>query len=320
MSYIITWSDGLGRVGTGEYLYDITEKPIIGFDFDSLYFETPTKMYIKILKGTQYALTSREIELCNKYCEDFYNSDAYMVHAIDSDLKTWVGYMPRGEMKRKELEEAVGATFPQAPYMKWTNNHWERIVAAIDENGSLWLLPEADNERFNFVFTELEWASFPKPEYDDQKFDFKTKQWYDARNFAASKKLAKDRVRAEFLSEFRKEELVHFEMDILMYMIQLREATNYMNNPSEASTPFVDAVLNHVEDTKETFMDRIMKHYSTEELTRLGTLHGEQQAILDKLSACTTLEELDAIALPLFKNTRYPWRRPMQVDPYASFD
>ena len=319
MDFIITWSDGLGRVGTGEYLYDIVEKPSLGFEFDAIYFETPTKMFVKLINGKQQPLTEEEISKCTTFCEDFYNSDSYPVHAIDPDLHTWVGFMPRGELKRQGLEEAVGATFPDEPYAKWYNGHWERVVAAIDELGGLWLLPQADNKRFNFVFTELEWAAFPKPSYDDEKYDFKTKSWNDTREFTSSLKLAKDKVRASFLSTFRDENLVHYEIDPVMYLIQYKEAMEYKSN-KECSTPFIDAVISHTNDSKEAFVKRIMNHYAEDLLTRLGHKHGEQQSLLDKLSATSSLEELDAIALPLFANTKHPWRRPMKVQPYATAD
>ena len=317
MEFFITWSDGLGRVGTDSFMYDITEKPEVGFDFDVLYYETPTNLFFKVFEGANLSLTEDEKKACEEYCKDFYNSDAYMIHAIDSDLLTYAGYMARGAAKRNGLTEAIGATFPDYSFCKWINGKWDRVVAAIGEDGSLYLLPTADDQRFNFVFTESEWNQFPHPEYDDEKYNFMTKQWEDTRSFSVTQGFAKERVRAKYLKGFRDEKLVHFEVDTLLYLIQVLEASTWLTN-KEAKTPFVEAVIAQNGDTKEHFMHRILQHYDTEHLTHLGTMHGEQYAILDKISACTTLEELDAIMFPIFEGSEYPWRRPMKVDPYAT--
>lgn len=317
MDFIITWSDGLGRVGTGEYLYDIMEKPELGFDFDAIYFETPTKMYIKLFDGVQSPLTEEEIELCIKYCENFYQSDAYMIHAVDPDMLTYVGYISRGQAKREGYIEAVGASFPDSNFVKWIDNKWERIVAAIDEHGSLYLLPANDELKFNFVFSEKEWAEFVKPSYIDEHYDFKSKSWVDGRDLITTKAHAKDRIRASYLSSFRAKDLVHYEMDTLLYMIQVMEASAWKKN-TEASTPFVDAVIAENGNTKEEFMNRILSHYTSDYLSSLGTIHGRQYALLDKIDACSSIEELDTIMFEALADAQYPWRKPMKVDPYAT--
>lgn len=317
MDYIITWSDGLGRVGTGAYLYDIMEKPSLSFQFDVLYYETPTNMYFKVLDGEQFELTEEEKEACANYCVNFYESDAYMIHAIDADLHTYAGYIPRGEAKRNGLIEAVGATFPDYPFSKWSNNKWERVAAAIDEEGSLYLLPAQDNIKFNFVFTEREWARFPKPSYTDEKYDFKDKVWKDARTLTVTKAHAKERIRASYLSSFRSKDLVHYEIDAILYIIQAFESMAWKENNS-VPTPFVDAVIAENGNTKEEFMSRILSHYEPEYLTELGTIHGKQYKLLDQIEACTTLEEVDSIMFVAMEGATHPWRKPMKVDPYAS--
>lgn len=317
MEFFITWSDGIGRVGTDSFMYDITEKPEVGFEFDVLYYETPTNLFFKVINGMNLSLTEDEKKACEAYCADFYNSDAYMIHAVDSDLFTYVGYMARGAAKRNGFVEAVGASFPEYQFCKWVNGNWDRIVAAIGEDGSLYLLPTSDDQRFNFVFTESEWNNFPHPVYDDEKYNFKTKQWEDTRDFNTTQAFAKERVRSKYLKGFRDEKLVHFEVDTLLYLIQVLEATAWLNN-KEINTPFVDAVIAQNGDTKEYFMNRILKHYDAEYLTHLGTMHGEQYAVLDKISKCTTLEELDSIMTPFFEGHEYPWRRSMRVNPYAT--
>ena len=36
--YTLTWSNGRGSVSSGDYLFDVDEKPDAGFEFDALYY------------------------------------------------------------------------------------------------------------------------------------------------------------------------------------------------------------------------------------------------------------------------------------------
>lgn len=312
MSYVLTWSDGVGRVGTNTYLYDVTVKPTLDFAYDALYYETSTSLYIKVLNDNQKDLTDEEKELCLAYCKAFEESDEYICVAIDPDLKLYEGYMPRGEAKDKGLEVVAGAVPPDHPMSKWDGNQWRKIVAAIDEDGKLYLLPAQDNLKYNFVFTEKEWDAFPHPTYDDELYDFQSNEWKDARSLSGSKTLAEQRVRALYLQDFRNYQLVHFEIDPIIDMIQLKELLH------QDDTPFVDAMAAEMGSDKTTILSRIQAHYAEDFLTDLGTLHGKMYKAIDGVRAAETLEALDLVMLPLFANTKYPWRRPAKVVPYAS--
>ena len=313
MNFTITWSDGVGRVGTSEYLYDIIEKPSLNFPFDALYYETATNMYIKVYNKTQYTLSVAEKKMCETYCTNFMKSDEYMIYAIDPDLKIFEGFMTRGQAKAAGLEEAVEARMPDHPMSKWDGNQWERIVAAIDETGRLYLLPSNDRLIYNFFFTEEEWKVFPKPTYDDEIFDFKTNTWKDNRSLDSSKGLAEEKIRADFLKHLSKYNLVHYESDPVMYMIQIRE----IDNPT-GEHPFLDAMAKEMNVSVEDVMTRVKSHYSSELLAELGSIHGKMYAAIDGVRNASSLSELDAIMLPLFRDTSYPWRRPMRIDPYAA--
>ena len=313
MDFIITWSNGVGRVGTSQYLYDVIEKPSLDFAFDSLYYETATALYIKVLKGTQYTLTDSEKRVCAKYCDDFKNSDEYMIYAYDPDLLIFKGFMPRGKATAAGYHEAVDATMPDHIMSKWVNGSWKRIVAAIDETGRLYLLPSNDRLIYNFFFTDEEWKAFPKPTYDDEIFDFKTNTWKDNRSLDSSKALAEEKIRADFLKHLSKYNLVHYESDPVMYMIQIRE----IDNPN-GEHPFLDAMAKEMKVSVEDVITRVKRHYSSELLTELGSIHGKMYASIDGVRNASSLSELDSIMLPLFKDTNYPWRRPMRIDPYAS--
>lgn len=311
MDFIITWSDGVGRVGTSEFLYDIIKKPSLNFPFDALYYETATNMYIKVYNKTQYTLSTAEKNMCEAYCKDFMNSDEYMIYAIDPDLKVFEGFMTRGQAKAAGLEEAVEARMPDHPMSKWDGKQWNRVVAAIDETGKLYLLPTQDNLKFNFMFTEKEWSSFVKPVYDDEIYDFATSTWKDNRNLESSKKLAEQKVRAYFLTDFNKYNLVNFEIDPVIYMIQLKEIM------SSTTTPFISAMAKEMGIEEEAAKKRVENHYAEDLLTELGTLHGKMYKTIDSIRSSNTLEDLDAVMIPMFKDSSYPWRRPMRIDPYA---
>jgi len=68
---------------------------------------------------------------------------------------------------------------------------------------------------------------------------------------------------------------------------------------SNAPTPYVDALAAARGISKEELMKRIGK-----KVTALATLQGKQQALIDKIEAATTIEELEAIDEELRKLTQ----------------
>ena len=319
MEYILTWSNGIGRVSAGDFLYDITEKPNVGFAFDNLYFETPTSMHMKVLQDTQLALTEQEQKLCKQYCENYYNSDEFKVFALDPDLKILKGFMTRGECKANGYEEVIDTVFPEYPLVKRVNDKWERVVAVISQNGKLVLLPEGDHPAFNFFFTQEEWDKFQKPTYIDEVFDFKEEKWVDDRKLDETKETAKLWIKNIFHRQYDKYKLETAYMDLILYLIQSRELSTYENDKT-ASTPFVDsAVLQMKNETKDGFMERIYKHYEEDYLVELGEIHGKMMQKLDEINMCTTVAEVDNLMRQYNDEaTNTIWRRPVNVDPYAS--
>ena len=59
--YTLTWSNGRGSVSSGDYLFDVDEKPDAGFAFDALYYETPTGLAFKVTDEEQQPLSAQEI-------------------------------------------------------------------------------------------------------------------------------------------------------------------------------------------------------------------------------------------------------------------
>lgn len=322
--YILNWSDGIGRVSAGSYLYDVTEKPEVGFDFDALYFETPTNMNMKIIGGEQFVLTEEEQQKCKAYCDAFYQSDDFKVLAIEPELKIFKGFMKRGECRTAGYEEVnpeLGLSIPNWSVAKLVNNEWKRVVACITEEGRLVLLPGGDNPKYNFFFTEEEWAEQPKPEFASDLFDFKDKVWKDARKFNDSMNRATSIVRNMASREYDEFNIAYNIVDPVLYIYQVLEADKYVQN-KESSTPFVDASVAAVGEptTKEEFVNRILGKYDPEYLTKLGAIHGKMIKVLDQLSQCETVADIDTIMEPILANqTGYnKWKIPAVVDPYAS--
>lgn len=319
MEYIVAWSNGIGRVSAGEFLYDIVDKPELGFAYDSVYFETPTNMSMKIVDGEQHQLTDDEVVLCKQFCDTYYASDEFKVFAIDPELRILKGFMSRGECTEQGLEEVIDTEFPEYPLVKRVGDKWERVVAVITESGKLVLLPDGDNPKFNFFFTEEEWKDFPKPTYTDEVFNFQTRTWEDSRKLDTMKTNAAQRIRQLMSTKYNQFNLVSGMEDLVLYLIQAMEASSY-NLDSESATPFVDSVVSNMSnETKENFMQRINKHYDPEYLATLGAIHGQMMQALDSVASCNSLQELDAM-MAAYENEyeSFTWRRKANVDPYAS--
>lgn len=317
MDYILTWSDGIGRVSAGNYLYDVLEKPALGFDFDAIYYETPTNMHIKILNGAQTNLSNSEILKCREYCDSFHLSDDFKVMTIDPEFKIYKGIMTRRECKEQGLEEiseSLGLTPPDFPLSKLVNNTWERVVACITEEGRLVLLPAEDNPKFNFFFTEEEWDNFDKPSFTSDLFNFKTNKWEDARDFSGSISRAEAIVRNIASREYDQFKITHTLVDPVLYLYQYIEANAYKNDISTA-TPFIDAVVSCLDDeTKDSFVKRILGKYDSSYLTTLGSIHGKMQKTLDAISNCTDLKSLDSIMIPFSEEHSIQWKIPYTIN------
>lgn len=320
MDYILNWSDGIGRVSAGNYLYDIIGKPVVGFEFDALYYETPTSIAIKILNGEQSVLTETEQVKCRQYCDTFKNSDDYKVLAIDPELKIFKGLMSRGECKEhgyEEVPESFGLELPHYPLVKLVDGKWERVVACITEKGKLALLPAYDDPAYNFFFTEKEWEAQPKPSYIYEEYNFATHAWEDARKIDSSKTRARI-----IVQNLKNKELDEFNLttdmnDPVLYIVQAIEAFNYKDN-NNADTPFIDSVVDNVQDeTRESFISKVLSHYDPEYLRKLGSIHGKYRQLLNNIDKCTTMDELDSIMDNIESDKHTNWKIPATVNPYA---
>lgn len=321
--YIVNWSNGIGKISAGIYLYDITEKPDIGFEFDSLYYETPTNMCMKIVDGVQIRLSEEEQMLCREYCESFYMSDDFNVIAIDPELRIFKGFMKRSECKKQGLEEAdEHLGIPDFPLAKLVDGKWDRVVAVITEKGKLVLLPDGDNPKFNFFFTESEWCAQTKPKYASDVYDFKDMMWKDGRGFDSTKSNAEYIIRDISFRKYHDFNIANYVIDAVLYIYQIMEAQKYTSD-RDSSTPFIDSAVDAMENTttKDELVQRILGKYEPEYLKKLGKIHGKMIMQLDKISQCKTIEEIDIVMKEILadeKSGNYTWLVPAKTDPYLT--
>lgn len=181
MLNILTYSNGLTRVVSHGILLDTDARPDLPFAFDALYYEPPTELSMKMLAGAQVALSDSEIAACEAYCDAFLDTADYQVFAYDA-AGVFAGAMLKSEAQAGGLDYRL-AEAPDHPASKWADARWQRIEAAILDDGTLRIRPEAVCDRCALVFTAAEWAAFPQPPavaYDEEfRWDFGAEAWRD---------------------------------------------------------------------------------------------------------------------------------------------
>lgn len=181
MQNILTCSNGLTRVVSHGLMLDADQRPELPFAFDALYYEPPTGLAFRVLAEKRVPLTDAEAAACEAYCESFLDTADYPVFALD-ESGVFAGHMLKSAAKAKGLAYRI-AEAPDHPASKWNGTAWQRIAAAILDDGTLHLLPEAVCDQCTLVFSSAEWAVFPQPpEAEDGalfKWDFKAAVWRD---------------------------------------------------------------------------------------------------------------------------------------------
>lgn len=294
MSYIISWSEGSGKILIDDTLITIFDKPSLSFEFDAIYYETPTSLFIKVLNETTYNLSEEEKAACVKYCLEFKESDDFPVVAIDPSYNVFMGIMSKKEATDKGFTAFFDITAPDFTPAIYEDNSWVKIVKAITSDGYLVESPMTASKDYVMLFTEKTWKTFPHPSHVSMIYDFKTEEWIDSRNFTFTLERAKNLIRNEALLALSKYDLLKTEVDPVLYLFQYNEFIQYKKDPS-APIPFVNAVCGELGVDIDTFMKRIESKYDEDRLTEVGAIHGRMIKYLDMLSECSTLEEIDAI-------------------------
>lgn len=309
MDYILTWSNGFGKVSSGEYLFDLASAPELSFEFDALYYETPTNLAFKVIGDEQIALTEEETALCKDYCDRFLEEADYPVEAYETDSALYRGTMLKSEALEKEYPYVIGDV-PDHPVSKRVGDAWVRIAALIRSNGSYVLMPDSVCDACVLFFTAEEWEAHSKPARSTEHWDFATETWKDYRTLEEAKKEADSWIRSLYTA--RRVELMGSGpyQELASWPWQIDEAKAW-NTDHEASTPFIDAMLAEMNTneatatTKESLVASILKYTSPEWLAKIGTVHGEMYVQISLLRHAETLAEVDAITDELAKGKEY---------------
>lgn len=307
MSYIISWSENSGKILIDDTLFTIFDKPELPFDFDALYYEVPTSLFIKVLNNITLNLTEEEKAACVKYCVEFKESDDFPVVAIDPSYNVFMGIMSRKQAKDRGytiLEDIAAPTFTPAIL---ENGEWVKIVKAITTSGKLVIEVSANTSSYAILFTEKTWGSFKKPSYYDMTYDFISESWIDSRSFSSVLDKAANQIRSEAIIEMGDFDLLKSPVDPVLYLYQYDEMCRYLEDEN-ASTPFIDAVIESTGYDKKEFVNRILNKYNEERLHDLGLIHGKCIKNLDALSTCSTVADIDNLMASITFKYTPSWR------------
>lgn len=299
MDYILTFSNGFGKVSSGEYLFDINSVPILPFAFDALYYETPTQLAFKVVNGVQIALTDEEIAACCAYCDGYLKNGDYPVQSYEAESGLYRGVMLKSEAEEKGYYHVLD-DIPEHPVSKRVGNSWERIAAIIRSDGSYVLMPASVCDACVIFMTAAEWEAHSKPVRNTERWDFATETWKDDRTLEQAKKSADAWIRGVYVEQ-RTELMGNGPyQELASWPWQIEEAKAWQTD-YKASTPFLDGVLTALNadestaTTKAALVASVLKYTSSEWLGAIGQVHGEMYVQLTKLRAAETLEEIDAL-------------------------
>ena len=304
--YICSWANGLGRVSSGDHLFDVMEKPVLGFEFDAVYYETPTRMAMKVQGDEQMPLSEEEIAACRMYCDGFAGMADYAVQTYEAETGLYMGTMLKSEAEARKLAWFIGDA-PDNPVSKLVDGRWERIAALFTEDGHYRLLPDSTCPKCILFLTQAEWDAWPKPARSTEIWDFAAETWKDYRTLERAQSTADDYIRNAYTSK-RAEAMGQVpSQEMATWNMQLAEARAWQADPT-APTPFIDAMLGAqtatlatgdeapaITEDKAALVASILKHDAPDYLAAVGAVHGEMRAWILRVWAAQTLEEVDAL-------------------------
>ena len=296
--YILTYVNGHLTVTSGTDILYSTVKPELEFEFEALFYETPTDNRIKVVEGASEELTEEEIEACKKFCKEFLEKGDYFVEAYEKDSRLYKGRMLKSAVHEQHYGYALVA--PLNPVSKWTGEKWERIAAVIRSDGSYVTMPEYICDACVLFFTESEWAEHSKPSRNTEQWDFASETWKDSRTVEQARSAADAWIRGLYVAQ-RTELMGNGPyQELASWPWQVEEAKAWIQD-NRAATPFLDGVLEALNSderavtTKEVLVQDVLKYTDAEWLKSVGKVHGEMYANLKKLRQCETLQEIDAL-------------------------
>ena len=295
-SNFLTWNSGIGRLSTGNFLFDLDKKPEVGFDFDSLYYELPWNKFKVLGNNDAVELTENEIKMCEDYCNHYLENDDYFVQTYDDDL-IFSGMMTKKEADEKGLKYVIDK-IPDHPVSKFMNDEWVRVYATILSNGYYKILPDAICNMCTLFFTEDEWNNFSQPEKPSDIWSFTEEKWIDSRKFEDVYENTLMYIKNYFSTKLSELMDNPTNTEEATWTWQKAEALLYKTDHN-SSTPFIDGMLLSIDDkeiTKDELANRILKHSSEEYLKSIGEVHGKMYNWILKIRNAKTIEDLDKIS------------------------
>lgn len=291
---LLTWSNGVGRAGNDDIMVDIADKPDLSFDFDALYYEPGTGMRIVIMDGAQITLTDEECEICDAEAAAIIAAADYPVQTYDEDG------VYRGPMLKSEAVAAgMGYTLdaPDHPASKrvpaTADGAWQRVVAVIMDSGLLREMPEGICQLCMLTFTAEEWADFSRPATPYETWDFATETWADRRALADVQAEARALIR-RVMEDVRNRWLDGIpDFERQTWQRQEAEASAWTADAA-APTSFIDAALAGRTVSKADYCTEILAN-AARAWVLLAHAHNLQWTWFDKIVACTTPQEVDAL-------------------------
>lgn len=297
--YILTYDGNLAKILSNGYIFESNEKPSLGFEYDTLYYETPTMNIFKIVNGVRSDLTDEEISKIKEYCDNFELTADFMVSAYDKESLVYAGDMLKSTAVEKDYGFVINDT-PTNKASKYMTDHWVRIKAVIRDDGTYTIDPAYICSSCVLFFTEEEWMAFEsKPMRNDDRFNFVTNKFEDMRLFETLKYEVTTDIR-NYFERIRWKEWDKYipQYEQATWQIQVQEANNYFSDRETAKTPYADAFLSARTDsevpTKEDFLKDVLRNNEAYTVA-MAKVNAEQWGWLKKVENCTTNKELDVI-------------------------
>lgn len=164
MSYLI-WANNKGKIGNGVNLgLSLRQRPVLSFDYTSLYYESDVGNAFKFLFGEKHMLTIDEIMSVNNYIDSLDYSISTK-HYVDGKGV----YLGCGVINAIEVPSAP----PQNGYFIWRDGDWTPVIAVTQDGRYLGNVDPAGD----VILVD---APPPMPA-DHHRWDTQLKMWIDIR-------------------------------------------------------------------------------------------------------------------------------------------
>lgn len=303
MNFVV-WNGAVGRVCSKGIAFDLDTPPVLNLEFDMVFYEPALNRMMFVKDNINYQMTDEQIALCESYCEEFESSNNYLVWAYD-DSHAFVGEKFRQDPLILNGTYHFLFTPPNHPASKAVGEEWKQIVATITDDGFLTLNPGGICPRCILLFTEEEWATFPKPTHDYETWDVSQEKWADMRILERLKENAVVTIQnAHEALRWKAWGQYVAPFDIATWPIQVSEA-NAVKADSDAPTPYMNTYLADTDPnrTKLDLAEDILAK-SAAFAAVVGTVNAAQKNWLKAVEAATTNVEVDTIMADVVEATK----------------